>query len=176
MKYTLILILLFIIGCTTDSANQLLIIDEATSNPIEGAWIYLEDEQLVLRSDISGIVTIPTNYNVDVIDVTSKNYKPSTVEIANLINNKIKLEIDSTRINPVEADFNFNKADTLIGSYGKYRANNDLLFYDLDVKIDIANKFIEGSNKIQFKMLENDNKIQRKIQNIKFYQSYLGNS
>ncbi len=164
-KHTLILILLFIIGCTNDSANQLLIIDETTSHPIEGAWIYLVDEQLVLRSDILGIVTIPVSYNVDAIEITAKNYKSSTVEIANLINNKIKLEIDSTRINPVEADFNFNKADTLIGSYGKYRANNDLLFYDLDVKIDIANKFIEGSNKIQFKMLENDDRVQIDLHN-----------
>lgn len=164
-KQALMLILLFIIGCTTDSANQLLIIDKVTSNPIEGAWIYLEDEQLVLRSDISGIVTIPTSYNVDVIDIVAKNYKPSTVGIANLMNNKIKLEIDSTRINPVEADFDFTRADTLIGSYGKYRANNDLLFYDLDVKIDITNKFIEGSNKIQFKMLENDDRIQIDLHN-----------
>src|SRR5271168_1727777 len=51
-------------------------------------------------------------------------------------------------------------ADLLRGNYGEYRANNDLLSYDLDVRVDPAKKFISGSNTIRFKMLADDSRIQ----------------
>ncbi|MCK4903592.1 MAG: M1 family metallopeptidase, partial [Candidatus Marinimicrobia bacterium] len=154
------LFFLFLISCSVNGTNQLVLIDEATSQPIEGAWVYFEDEQIVLRSDIYGAVYIPKEFEVKNIEITAKNYEPLSVEIEGLKNQYITLQIDSSRINLIEAEFDFTQADTLIGSYGKYRANNDLLFYDLEVKIDIANKFIKGKNKIQFKMLNNDNRIQ----------------
>ena len=37
-------------------------------------------------------------------------------------------------------------ADILRGAYGRYRANNDLLSYDLDVRVDPVKKFISGTN------------------------------
>lgn len=52
------------------------------------------------------------------------------------------------------------KADLLRGEYGPLRSNNDLLFYDLAVRIDPAKKTIAGVNKIRFKMLKNGNRIQ----------------
>ena len=52
------------------------------------------------------------------------------------------------------------KADLLRGGYGPYRANNDLLFYHLDVRVDPAKKFIGGKNTIRFKMLKDDTRIQ----------------
>lgn len=160
LKYALPLFFLFLISCNTNLTNQSVIIDAVTSQPIEGAWVYLPDEQIVLRSDIYGAVDILNGFEVKNIEITAKNYEPLSVVLKDLKNKYILLQIDSSRINSIEADLNFTQADTLIGSYGKYRANNDLLFYDLDVKIDIANKFIEGKNTIQFKMLENDNRIQ----------------
>ncbi|NHZ86743.1 MAG: hypothetical protein GWP19_12855, partial [Planctomycetia bacterium] len=160
LKQVLALSLIFLIGCSTNITNQLIISDEATSRPIEGAWVFIEEEQTVLRSDIYGIVDIPNEFEVKNIEITAKNYEPLSFELASLENQYIALTIDSSRINPIETKYNFTKADTLIGSYGKYRANNDLLFYDLDVKIDVANKFIEGKNTIRFKMLKSDNKIQ----------------
>ena len=51
-------------------------------------------------------------------------------------------------------------ADLLRGNYGEYRANTDLLSYDLDVRVDPAKKFISGSNTIRFKMLADDTRIQ----------------
>jgi aminopeptidase N len=51
-------------------------------------------------------------------------------------------------------------ADLLRGNYGEYRANNDLLSYDLDVRVDPEKKFISGSNTIRFKMLEDGSRIQ----------------
>ena len=51
-------------------------------------------------------------------------------------------------------------ADVLRGAYGPYRANNDLLFYHLDIRIDPEKKFVSGKNTIRFKMLKDDTRIQ----------------
>ena len=51
-------------------------------------------------------------------------------------------------------------ADLLRGAYGRYRANNDLLSYDLDVRVDPVKKSISGTNKIRFRMLNDDARIQ----------------
>jgi aminopeptidase N len=51
-------------------------------------------------------------------------------------------------------------ADILRGEYGRYRANNDLLSYHLDIRIDPEKKFVRGANVIRFKMLKDDNRIQ----------------
>jgi aminopeptidase N len=53
-----------------------------------------------------------------------------------------------------------SRADLLRGEYGRYRANNDLLFYHLDIRVDPENKRIAGKNTIRFRMLEDDNRIQ----------------
>lgn len=53
-----------------------------------------------------------------------------------------------------------SKANVLRGEYGRYRANNDLLYYHLDVRVDPDRKTISGKNTIRFKMLKDDNRIQ----------------
>jgi len=53
-----------------------------------------------------------------------------------------------------------NRADILRGEYGPYRANNDLLYYHLDVRVDPDKKLISGKNTIRFKMLRDDTRIQ----------------
>ena len=50
--------------------------------------------------------------------------------------------------------------DRLLGGYGPYRANNDLLHYSLHVRVDPAKKFLSGMNAIRFRMLEDGNRIQ----------------
>jgi|ERR1041384_162959 aminopeptidase N len=52
------------------------------------------------------------------------------------------------------------RADILRGEYGPWRANNDLLSYDLDIRVDPVKKFINGKNTIRFKMLKDDTRIQ----------------
>ena len=52
------------------------------------------------------------------------------------------------------------RADILRGEYGPYRANNDLLFYHLDVRVDPEKKYLSGKNTIRFKMLQDDTRIQ----------------
>ncbi len=53
-----------------------------------------------------------------------------------------------------------SRANILRGEYGRYRANNDLLFYHLDVRVDPEKKFLSGKNTIRFKMLQDDTRIQ----------------
>jgi aminopeptidase N len=52
------------------------------------------------------------------------------------------------------------RADILRGAYGPYRANNDLLSYHLDVRVDPVKKIISGKNSIRFKMLTGGTRIQ----------------
>src|SRR5215210_8127895 len=52
------------------------------------------------------------------------------------------------------------RAEVLRGEYGRYRANNDLVYYDLDVRVDPGKKWISGKNTIRFKMLKDDTRIQ----------------
>jgi aminopeptidase N len=52
------------------------------------------------------------------------------------------------------------RAEILQGEYGPYRANNDLLFYHLDVRVDPDKKFLSGKNTIRFKMLQDGTRIQ----------------
>ena|SRR5687767_3387215 len=53
-----------------------------------------------------------------------------------------------------------SRFDILRGEYGPWRANNDLLSYDLDIRIDPEKKFISGKNTIRFRMLKDDTRIQ----------------
>jgi aminopeptidase N len=52
------------------------------------------------------------------------------------------------------------RADILRGAYGPYRANNHLLSYHLDIRVDPDKKFLSGENAIRFKMLKDDARIQ----------------
>jgi aminopeptidase N len=53
-----------------------------------------------------------------------------------------------------------SRAEMVKGDYGRYRANNDLLHYDLDIKVDPDKKWLSGRNTIRFKMLKDDTRIQ----------------
>lgn len=56
-----------------------------------------------------------------------------------------------------------SRLDVLRGEYGRYRANNDLLHYELDVRVDPEKKAISGKNAIRFKMLKDDTRIQLEL-------------
>ena len=56
-----------------------------------------------------------------------------------------------------------SRANLLRGEYGRYRANNDLLHYLLDVRVDPAAKSIRGTNTIRFRMLQDDTRIQLEL-------------
>jgi aminopeptidase N len=50
--------------------------------------------------------------------------------------------------------------DMLRGAYGPFRANNDLLYYHLDIRVDPEKKFISGKDTIRFRMLKDGTRIQ----------------
>ncbi len=55
------------------------------------------------------------------------------------------------------------RAEVLRGEYGRYRANNDLEFYHLDIRVDPEKKFLSGKNTIRFRMLADDTRIQLEL-------------
>lgn len=55
------------------------------------------------------------------------------------------------------------KDDLLRGEYGPYRANNDLLFYHLDIKVDPEAKTVTGTNTVRFRMLQDGTRIQLEL-------------
>ena len=52
------------------------------------------------------------------------------------------------------------RAEMLRGAYGPYRANNKLLYYHLDIRVDPEKQTISGKNTIRFKMLADGARIQ----------------
>src|SRR5678815_4962166 len=53
-----------------------------------------------------------------------------------------------------------SRASVLRGEYGPYRANNDLLYYHLDIRVDPEKKLVTGKNTVRFRMLEDGSRIQ----------------
>ena len=49
---------------------------------------------------------------------------------------------------------------SLLGEYGPYRANNDLLHYTLTVRADPETGTLRGDNEVRFRMLEDGTRIQ----------------
>ena len=70
----------------------------------------------------------------------------------------------SSKIGFSQLDFGnekkYTKADVLRGALSPFRTCYDVLKYDLDVKVDIENKFISGCNTIKFSAQNNFKKLQ----------------
>jgi aminopeptidase N len=72
-----------------------------------------------------------------------------------------KQEKPKPRIRPNDAGAPIpTRAEMLRGAYGPFRANNDLLYYHLDVRVDPEKKFLSGKNTIRFRMLKEGPRIQ----------------
>ena len=63
-------------------------------------------------------------------------------------------------VGPARGEVAPTRADVLRGAYGRYRANNDLLYYHLDVRVDPDQKSDRGHQHIRFRMLHDDTRIQ----------------
>src|SRR5579875_828843 len=55
------------------------------------------------------------------------------------------------------------REDLLMGQYGPYRANNDLLSYALKLRVDPEAKTIKGENAVRFQMLEDGKRMQLEL-------------
>jgi aminopeptidase N len=58
-----------------------------------------------------------------------------------------------------DAEVAATRLDLLRGAYGEDRANNDLISYHLDIRVDPEKKYISGKNTIRFKMLKDGKRI-----------------
>jgi aminopeptidase N len=62
--------------------------------------------------------------------------------------------------NPRPAEQPPTPGQLLLGQYGPYRANNDLLHYTLTLRVDPATNTIRGDNQVRFRMLQDGARIQ----------------
>ncbi len=67
--------------------------------------------------------------------------------------------VEAQRGSPVPPEIAARLA-LLRGEYGRHRANNDLLTYDLRVRVDPERRHLQGRNIIRFRMLQDDTRIQ----------------
>lgn len=150
---------LAISNCQNSYPSELKIVDAKTQQPIEGALVRAAYDNYYFRSDHHGHVRFPADFSDKKVEIRAKNYRTMESELSNA-RQSIALQLIDSLVSPVERQMIFTRADTLRGSYGKWRENNDLLYYDLNIKVDVENKFISGWNSIRFKMLTSDNRIQ----------------
>ncbi len=153
-------LLFLILPCYAQKDTAIHLLDAAHKTPIEGARVYVKGRALALRSDVNGRVVIPEKFRKAKLSIRAKNYQPLEVSLPLKSASPLLLQFDEMRVNAIEKKLSFNRGDTLRGSYGPYRANNDLLFYDLNMRLNIAEKYLSGFNTIRFKMLSDDSRIQ----------------
>jgi len=151
--------LLFLMAACGPGGPTLTLRSSRGGGPVEGALVYASGELTVFRSDVHGAVELPRGWGREGVTIWAKNHQPLTLDRATF-DGPVTLTFDESLVNPGEARYVFDRADTLRGSYGPYRENNDLLTYDLAVRIDPAEKFIAGVNTVRFRMLEDGSRIQ----------------
>ena len=150
--------LLVLASCGT-GGTTLTLLDSSTRHPVEGALIYAPGELTVFRSDVHGEVDLPPAWGREGVSVWAKNHRLLEVDLS-AVDGPVLLTFDESRVNPGEARYVFGRADTLRGTYGPFRENNDLLAYDLDIRVDPEARAIAGRNRITFRMLEDATRIQ----------------
>jgi len=154
--------LLVYLVCFTSLANvenqtELTIVSSNNEQLIEGAIVYDKNTRIGYRSNRLGKVLI--NADIKQLQIKAKYHKPQQLMMADLFNSTIVMVHDKSLL-PEEQKLTYTKSQRKWGDYTPYRANNDLLSYDLSIKVDPEKKYILGNNKIRFKMLKTDNKIQ----------------
>ncbi len=135
------------------------LLDSVTEHPVEGALVYSPGELTVFRSDVHGRVHLPGGWGEGGVHVWAKNHTPLETILADL-GETVPLTFDESLVNPGEARYVFDRADTLRGTWGPFRENNDLVSYDLDVRVDPEERFVAGVNAIRFRMTEDGHRIQ----------------
>ena len=156
----LIMNLFLWLSCSPPADVVLQLQDARSGNPVEGALVWAPSERMTFRSDVNGRVKVPGIYTDGILKIRAKNCWPLEINGAALPDVPLQLVYDESLANPAEAALVFTRGDTLRGAYGPYRANNDLISYDLTVRLDVAEKYLVGNNVITFKMLQDGRRIQ----------------
>jgi len=165
LQFLFILIFSFNSMYSFAAHTELIIVSDKNHQAIEGAVIYDQNTHTAYRSDKKGKVWLADGINN--IQVKAKYHSPRKVTIATLTQkstdklakNTIIMAHDKKLLVDDQA-LTHPRSHQLWGDYGQYRANNDLLSYDLSIKVMPETQSIAGNNKIRFKMLKTDNTIQ----------------
>ncbi|KAA3619571.1 MAG: M1 family peptidase [Calditrichaeota bacterium] len=157
---TLFTISIFIfLNCSQQNKTIVKILDSRSNAPIVGAMIYKQGSTPILRSDNKGNVAIPAIFLNSELNIHAKNYRNIKINFSPNVKT-LTMDFDENLANPYEQKMEFSRADTIRGAYGPFRENNDLLFYDLNIKVDVEKKHLAGRNTIRFEMLQDDDRIQ----------------
>ena len=154
-----LLFIFFYLPSIASYANltELTIVSSKGKQAIEGAIVYDKKSRVGVRTDLKGKVLLDSGMKV--VQIKAKYHKPQLLSLAELTSNTIVMQHDE-KLLVAEQKLSYPKKNKLWGNYSEYRANNDLLSYDLSIKVDPDKKYISGNNKIRFKMLKADNMIQ----------------
>ncbi|HWE87654.1 MAG TPA: M1 family metallopeptidase [Terracidiphilus sp.] len=93
--------------------------------------------------------------------VLSPSYRSSAQQAQSGSQANAPAQTQRPRVRPNDAGAALpTRFDMLRGAYGPFRANNDLLYYHLDIRVDPVQKTIGGKNTIRFRMLKDGARIQ----------------
>lgn len=154
---SIIIFLTFFPVYASEKPKKLIILSSKTNEPIEGAVIYNKEILKAYRSDNKGRVTLEDPYQK--LQVKAKYHHPILIDSKQSLSSIIVMQHDENLLKK-EQTLVFLTENKQWGTYGEYRENNDLLSYDLSIKVIPSDKYISGNNKIRFKMLKDGNKIQ----------------
>jgi len=137
--------------------TELTIFSSIGQQAIEGAVVYDKKARIAYRTNRLGKVSL--NADIKQVQIKAKYHRPQQLVMADISNNSIVMIHDKSLL-AEEQKLSYSKSQRQWGDYTPYRANNDLISYDLSIKVDPEKKHISGNNKIRFKMLKADSKIQ----------------
>jgi len=138
------------------SENTFIVLSSKANKPIEGAIVYDRKRLKAYQTNHQGIAYV--NSNSADLQIKAKYHQPRLLKVGKSNVQEIILQYDENSLVADQA-LQHPKENVQWGGYDPYRTNNDLLHYDLSIKVEPKRKFISGNNKITFKMLEDDNVI-----------------
>jgi len=155
--YFLVVIITIVFSEEAEAKSRKFSIFSSRDNTaIEGAVIYDKDNTKAYRSNVHGVVDLDLNSNE--LIVKAKYHQPKVLTLDNKKPLSITLQYDKNLLKD-EQELQHTKENIQWGAHDDYRANNDLLHYDLTIKVDPDRKYIVGNNKIKFSMLKDDDVI-----------------
>ncbi len=158
MKKIIFCSIAILFSCTPRKGVEVTVLSSFNNQPLEGAILYAKAYRKAFRSDVNGKIFVSKNLVLSSFTLDAKNHRQLVYE--KLSSGAITMQFDSALVNPIEAKLRFGRADTLRGTYGEFRSNNDIRHYDLSMDLDIDRKFLSGVNKIRFTALRDLKTIQ----------------
>ena len=136
--------------------NKLFVLSSKENLPIEGAIIYDRKNLKAYQSDHKGLVILEDDSND--LQIKAKYHQPKLLIRGEESSLSITLQYDESLL--IDDQALVHKQENIQwGAPDKYRSNNDLLTYDLSIKVNPGKKFITGNNIIRFMMLKDDDMI-----------------